>query len=88
MKKLILSILTLSLFLACKTQHPDLEAGLYADILTDRGSILVKLAIEKAPITVANFVSLSEGNNPMVSDEFKSKSFTTGLNSIVSFKIL
>lgn len=79
MKKLILSILTLSLFLACKTQHPDLEAGLYADILTDRGSILVKLAIEKAPITVANFVSLSEGNNPMVSDEFKSKKFYNGL---------
>lgn len=79
MKKIILSILTLSLFLACKTQHPDLEAGLYADILTDRGSILVKLAIEKAPITVANFVSLSEGNNPMVSDEFKSKKFYNGL---------
>lgn len=79
MKKLILSILTLSLFLACKTQHPDLEAGLYADILTDKGSILVKLAIEKAPITVANFVSLSEGNNPMVSDEFKSKKFYNGL---------
>ena len=59
MKKLILSILALSLLLACKSQYPDLDAGLYADIQTNKGPIIVKLAIEKAPITVANFVSLS-----------------------------
>ena len=39
----------------------------------------MKLAIDKAPITVANFVSLSEGDNPRVSEEFKSKMFYNGL---------
>jgi peptidyl-prolyl cis-trans isomerase A (cyclophilin A) len=79
MKKSILSMLLLSLLLACKSQYPDLDAGLYADIQTDKGAILVKLAHEEAPITVANFVSLSEGTNPMVNEEFKSKKFYNGL---------
>lgn len=72
-------MLLLSLLLACKSQYPDLDAGLYADIQTDKGAILVKLAHEEAPITVANFVSLSEGTNPMVNEEFKSKKFYNGL---------
>jgi peptidylprolyl isomerase len=59
--------------IACKTQHPDLESGLYADIQTNKGSILLKLAYDKAPITVANFVSLSQGKNSKVSEEFRSK---------------
>ncbi len=79
MKKLFFSLLTISLLLGCKSQYPDLDAGLYADIQTDKGTILVKLAHEEAPITVANFVSLSEGTNPMVSEEFKSKKFYNGL---------
>ena len=79
MKKLFLSVLTISLLLGCKSQYPDLEAGLYADIQTDKGVILVKLAHDKAPITVANFVSLSEGTHPLVSEEFKSKKFYNGL---------
>ena len=72
-------MLTISLLLGCKSQYPDLEAGLYADIQTDKGVILVKLAHDKAPITVANFVSLSEGTHPLVSEEFKSKKFYSGL---------
>ena len=41
--------------------------------------MVIKLAYEKAPITVANFVSLSEGSNTYVSEEFKSKKFYNGL---------
>jgi len=52
---------------------------LYADIQTNKGSILLKLAYDKAPITVANFVALSEGENPKVSDEFKSKKYYNGI---------
>ena len=40
---------------------------------------MVKLESEKAPITVSNFISLTEGKNPFVSGEFKSKKFYNGL---------
>jgi cyclophilin family peptidyl-prolyl cis-trans isomerase len=79
MKNLFLSFLIICLFIACNNQYPALDEGLYANILTEKGSIIIKLEIEKAPITVANFVSLSEGENTMVSDEFKTKKFYNGL---------
>jgi peptidylprolyl isomerase len=79
MKKILLLALAIAVITGCKTQHPDLESGLYADIQTNKGSILLKLAYDKAPITVANFVSLSEGENPKVSEEFKSKKYYNGI---------
>ena len=79
MKKLFLSFLIICLFIACNNQYPALDEGLYANILTEKGSIIIKLEIEKSPITVANFVSLSEGENTMVSDEFKTKKFYNGI---------
>ena len=79
MKKIFISIIILVTTIACKTQHPDLESGLYADIETNKGSILLKLAYDKAPITVANFVSLSQGKNSKVSEEFKSIKYYNGI---------
>jgi len=79
MKHFILSIFVFTALLGCKSNYPDLEPGLYADIQTDKGTILIKLATEKAPITVANFVSLSEGKNPKVSEDYQSKRFYDGL---------
>jgi peptidylprolyl isomerase len=69
----------LAIAVGCKTQYPDLDSGLYADIQTNKGSILLKLAYDKAPITVANFISLSEGENQKVSEEFKSKKYYNGI---------
>jgi len=65
---------------SCKSgKNPDLADGLYADIQTSRGDIVVKLHHEATPLTVANFVSLAEGSSPFVSDEYKEKKYYDGL---------
>ena len=65
----------LTLMTSCKAQYPELEDGLYAEIITTKGTMVAKLYYDKVPVTVANFVSLAEGNHPMVSDEFKGKPY-------------
>lgn len=76
--KLILVILVLNLT-SCKAQYPDLEEGMYAEFITTKGVMVAKLSYEKTPITVANFVSLAEGENTMVKKAFKKKKFYNGL---------
>ena len=72
--KILIAIIVL--FSACKSvKYPDLENGLYADIQTNRGDILIKLHEEMVPMTVANFVSLAEGNNPKMTDSLKGKPY-------------
>lgn len=56
-----------------------LENGLYAKIETNKGDILLQLEFEKTPLTVANFVSLAEGENEMVDEKYKGKPFYNGL---------
>ena len=72
--------LILSLVLSgCSSKYAELGDGIFADIQTSRGDIIVKLEYEKTPVTVANFVSLAEGNNPFVADSLKNKPFYDGV---------
>ena len=67
-------------FISCnKPKYNDLTDGLYADIETIKGDILLNLEYKNVPITTANFVSLAEGNNIYVDNKFKRKSFYKGL---------
>ena len=82
MTSLFLSVIAL-LFSCNNTEnsqlHEKLEDGLYAKIETNKGEILLMLEFEKTPLTVANFVSLAEGDNEMVDKEFKGKPFYNGI---------
>lgn len=77
--RISLLILVMATFFSCKDAHSNLADGLYAEIETNKGSILVQLDFEKTPITVANFITLAEGKNTFVNDEFKAKRFYDGL---------
>jgi cyclophilin family peptidyl-prolyl cis-trans isomerase len=81
MKKTFSTLLfAIVLLTSCKSSKTaDLGDGIFADIQTNKGDIIVRLEYEKTPVTVANFVSLAEGKNPFVSDSLKGKNYYDGL---------
>jgi peptidyl-prolyl cis-trans isomerase A (cyclophilin A) len=78
--RVFLVVIAVMAFQSCKSaKYPNLEDGIYAEIQTSKGNILILLEYKKAPYTVANFVSLTEGTNRNVDLKFKGKRFYDGL---------
>ncbi len=80
-KRIVLGLLALTTFFSCKNEEKnDLPDGLYAKIETNKGDIILQLAYDKAPITVANFVTLAEGTNEFITDpNLKNRPYYDGL---------
>ncbi len=81
MKRILFGFSALLLMLfGCKTgKYADLDEGIFADIQTTKGDIVVQLYHEATPVTVANFVSLAEGNNPFVDEKYKDLNYYDGI---------
>lgn len=70
-----LIILVVLANISCQEKYPDLEDGIYAEFITNKGTMIAELYYKDVPVTVANFVALAEGNHPMVSEEYKGKPY-------------
>ena len=78
MKIFILALLVSLTNSSCQEKYQDLGDGLYAEIITNKGTMVAKLNYDKAPVTVANFVSLAEGTNSKVDSTYAGKKFYNG----------
>ena len=61
--RLLAILLAVSSFFSfsAKEKKKKLEPGLYAELKTSKGTIMLWLEFEKAPLTVSSFVGLAEG---------------------------
>ncbi len=78
-RNILYPVIAILMLIGCKSPYAELGDGLFADIQTSMGDVVVKLEYQKAPVTVASFVSLAEGNNPYVTDSLKGKKYFDGL---------
>lgn len=84
----IIKILVLGfvfLFISCEDKYPNLKDGMYAELVTSKGIMVAKLFFNKAPYTVANFVSLAEGTNTLVDSIYKEKKF---YNNTIFYRVV
>ena len=65
--------------MACQDEYPNLKDGIYAKFDTNYGEFIAQLYHDKAPMTVGNFVSLAEGNNPKAKEKYQGKKFFDSL---------
>jgi peptidyl-prolyl cis-trans isomerase A (cyclophilin A) len=80
MQKIFLIATVFLLFISCVPEKfKNLNPGLYAEIETNKGNILLELYAENVPKTVANFVALVEGTNSILLDSLKGENFYEGV---------
>ncbi len=81
MKTIKFLLLTVSalIFANCNDKYPDLGDGVFAEIVTNKGTAIAKLNYKETPMTVGNFVALAEGTHPEVDSVYKGKKFYNGL---------
>jgi len=80
MQKTFFISLIFALLIGCTPkEYANLEAGIYAEIKTNKGNILLELYAENVPKTVANFIALVEGTNSKLIDSLKGKNFYEGI---------
>ena len=68
-KNIILLLITINF--SCNMSQKSDNSTINALIETNKGEIITELFFKQTPVTVANFISLSEGNNKEVSEQYK-----------------
>jgi peptidylprolyl isomerase len=59
--KIVMLVILLGSMLGVACRGPRYPEGLYAEVTTNKGLIVLELEFEKTPMTAANFVGLAEG---------------------------
>ena len=77
--KKYLLILLLTINFSCNMSQKKDDGVIYASIETTKGIIKTELFFNQTPVTVANFISLAEGKNNEVSNQYKGKKYYNGL---------
>lgn len=79
MRRLVSLYLALLSFTTISFSQNKTKEGIFAEINTTKGKIVVQLEYKKTPLTVANFITLAEGTNSQVTNSLKGKPYYNGL---------
>ena len=72
-------IIILIINFSCNMSQKNNNDTIYASIETTKGTIKANLYYDLTPVTVANFISLAEGENKEVSEQYKGKKYYNGI---------
>ena len=72
-------IIILIINFSCNMSQKNNNDTIHASIETSKGTIKANLYYDLTPVTVANFISLTEGENKEVSEQYKGKKYYNGI---------